>query len=343
MTLQARTATLDRADLGARSIDFDAIPLVDVSGLWSPQLRDRQAVADAIGAACRDVGFLYITGHGVPQERIDAVYRMAAAFFDLPREEKLRYDSKRLQRHRGYIEMGDLAADPHNQAAYDLQEAYEVSLELPATDPDYLAGHIMYGPNVWPDRPDGFRETIYGYYETVLAVGRRLFRGFALALDLPEDFFDDKIDKPMGQLRVVQYPPQPEPIDPSHIGVSAHTDYECFTILAASASGLQVRNRGGEWIDAPPIPGAFVINIGDIMERWTNDIFTSTVHRVINRSGGKRHSLPFFFGANHDTVVTCLPTCRSDERPPRYGPTTAGEWTVANITAAYSYRKLKAP
>ena len=341
MTLQARTAGLDRADLSARTIDFDAIPIVDIAGLWSPELRDRQAVADAIGAACRNVGFLYVTGHGVPQSRIDEVYRVASAFFDLPREYKLRYDSNRLQRHRGYVALGDLAADPHDQAAFDLQEAYEVSLELPATDPDHVAGNIMYGPNVWPDEPPEFRDIVYAYYETVLTVGRRLFRGFALALDLPEDYFDDKIDKPMGQLRVVQYPPQPEPIDPRHIGVSAHTDYECFTILATSAPGLQVRNRAGEWIDAPPIPGAFVINIGDIMERWTNDIFTSTVHRVINRTGAKRYSLPFFFGANHDTVVTCLPTCRSADRPARYPVTTAGEWTVANITAAYSYRKPK--
>jgi isopenicillin N synthase-like dioxygenase len=342
VSLQARTANLDRSDLTARTIDFDTIPIVDIEGLWSPALPDRQAVADAIGAACRDVGFLYVTGHGVPQTHVDEVYRVAEAFFALPRAEKLRYDSNRLQRHRGYVALGDLAADPHNQAAFDLQEAYEVSLELPATDADYLAGNIMYGPNVWPDDPAAFREIVYGYYETVLAVGRRLFRGFALALDLPEDYFDHKIDKPMGQLRVVQYPPQPEPIDPSHIGVSAHTDYECFTILAASSPGLQVRNRAGEWIDAPPIPGAFVINIGDIMERWTNDIFTSTVHRVINRTGARRFSLPFFFGANHDTVVTCLPTCQSADRPPRYAPTTAGEWTVANITAAYSYRKRKA-
>lgn len=342
MTLQARTATLDRTDLSARSLDFDSIPIVSIAGLWSAQLEDRQAVADAIGAACRNVGFMYVTDHGVSQARIEAVYRAAAAFFDLPQEYKLRYDAKLLRRHRGYVGLGDLAADPHNQAAFDLQEAYEVSLELPATDPDYLAGNIMYGPNVWPDRPAEFRETVYGYYESVLAVGRRLFRGFALALDLPEDWFDDKIDKPMGQLRVIQYPPQPEPIDPHHIGVSPHTDYECFTVLAASAPGLQIRNRAGDWIDAPPVPGAFVINIGDIMERWTNDIFTSTVHRVINRTGAKRFALPFFFGANHDTVVTCLPSCHSADRPPRYPPTTAGEWTVGNITAAYAYRKPKA-
>jgi len=339
MTLQARTLALDRSDLSVRTVDFDSIPVVGIEGLFSPEPGERQAVADAIGAACRDVGFLYLTDHRIPQAMIDQVYRVAESFFGLPSETKLRYDATRLQRHRGYVAIGGLAADPHDQGAYDLQEAYEVSLELPDTDPDHLAGHIMYGPNVWPDDPPDFQRTVYAYYQAVLDLGRRLFRGFALALDLPEDHFDRAIDKPMAQLRVVQYPPQPEPIDPRHIGVSAHTDYECFTILATSAAGLQVRNRSGEWIEAPPVPGAFVINIGDIMERWTNDTFTSTVHRVINRTGGKRFSLPFFFGANHDTVVTCLPTCQSAERPARYPTTTAGEWTVSNITAAYAYRK----
>ncbi len=339
MTLQARTATLDRSDLSARSVDFASIPVISVAGLFSALPGERQVVADAIGAACRDVGFLYVTDHRIPQATIDAVYRVAESFFALPRERKLRYDARRLRRHRGYVAIGDLAADPHDQGAFDLHEAYEVSLELPATDPDHVAGNIMYGPNVSPDEPSDFQPAVYACYEAMLDLGRRLFRGFALALGLAEPHFDRAIDKPMAQLRVVQYPPQPEPIDPRHIGVSAHTDYECFTILATSAAGLQVQNHAGEWIEAPPLPGAFVINIGDIMERWTNGIFRSTVHRMINRTGSKRFSLPFFFGANHDTVVTCLPTCQSAERPARYAPITAGEWTVSNITAAYAYRK----
>jgi isopenicillin N synthase-like dioxygenase len=172
----------------------------------------------------------------------------------------------------------------------------------------------------------------------VRALGCQLFRGFALALDTPERYFDDLIDKPMAQLRVLRYPPQPQPIDPRHIGVGAHTDYECFTILASSAPGLQVRNSLGHWIAAPPLPGAFVINIGDILARWTNDVFLSTVHRVINSSGAQRFSLPFFFGANFNAEVCCLESCQSEQRPARYAPITAGEWTVSNITAAYGYR-----
>lgn len=339
MTLQARTITLDRSDLAAQITDFDQLPVIDVADLASPDLARRQSVADAIGRACREIGFFYIVNHGITQPEIDEVYRMAAAFYTLPLEEKRHYDINHFGRHRGYVPVGGLAADSHDATAFDFHEAYEISLELPASDPDYLAGNLMYGPNVWPQRPGDFQPVIYRYFERVRALGHRLFAGFALALEMPEDFFEDKIDKPMAQLRVLHYPPQPAPIDPRHIGVGAHTDYECFTILATSAPGLQVQNRAGEWIAAPPLPGAFVVNVGDVMARWTNDVFLSTVHRVINTSGAARYSLPFFFGANYHAEISCLPTCQSRAYPARYAPITAGEWTVSNITAAYGYRQ----
>lgn len=339
MALQSRTKDLDRSDLSAQAANFDSIPLIDIEGLFSPHLADRQAVADKVGEACRTIGFLYITNHQVPQNLLDEVYRVADEFYSLPDEQKLQYDINRSGRHRGYVAIGGLAADSHDQTAFDLHEAYEVSLELPDTDPDYLAGNIMYGPNLWSAHPPDFQSVIYSYFKSVLSLGQLLFRCFALALDLPETYFDDKITKPMAQLRILHYPPQVETIDPKHLGVGAHTDYECFTILAQSAPGLQVRNNLDQWIEAPPIPGAFVINIGDVMARWTNDLFTSTVHRVINTTGEKRFSLPFFFGANYNAVIKCLESCQTEERPARYTPITAGECTVENITAAYSYRK----
>lgn len=339
MSLQARTKDLDRADLSAATPDFDRIPLIDIGGLFSQSLDDRMRVAREIDNACRNVGFFYVTNHGVDLAWVDAVYRVSDAFYSQPEALKLRYAVDKLGRHRGYVPIGGLAADAHDASAYDLQEGYEISLELPATDSDYLAGNIMYGPNVWPESPADFRAVVYRYFEAICGLGHALFRGFALALDMPEDFFEDKIDKPMAQLRVLYYPPHNGAIDPRHIGVGAHTDYECFTILAASAPGLQVQNSRGEWIAAPPIANAFVINIGDIMARWTNDTFKSTVHRVINTTGAKRFSLPFFFGANFHAVISCLPTCQNAEKPAKYPPVTAGQWTVSNITAAYSYRK----
>lgn len=339
LSLQDRTRGLDRADLRARRLDFAEIPVVDIARLASPDLAQRRAVAEDIGRIGETVGFLYVTGHGVPDGWVDDVYRVLAAFFALPMEGKLRYDIHALARHRGYVPPGGLNADPHKPGA-DLQEAMEIGLELPADDPDFLAGNMMYGPNVWPEQPADFAAVVYRYFEAVRALGHRLFGAFALYFGLPEDWFEDKIRKPMAQLRAIRYPPQPGVADtaPSDIGIGAHTDYECFTILAASAPGLQVRNRSGQWIEAPPVEGAFIINIGDIMERWTNGRFVSTVHRVINRNASDRYSLAFFFGADYDARIECLPTCATPDDPARYPPVTAGLWTTENIKAAYTYK-----
>jgi isopenicillin N synthase-like dioxygenase len=335
--LQERTVALDRSDLSAQEVDFTSIPLIDIADLRSADLEKRKAVAAKILDACERVGFFYVTNHGVPESVLQSVYEVADRFFALPLEEKLEVDIHKADRHRGYVPVGGLHADAHNTGSHDMQEGYELSLELPADDPDYLAGNPMYGPNVWPKRPADFKEIANAYYGEMIGLGRRLFSGFALALGLAEDWFEPRIDKPMGQLRVLYYPPQEGPIDPNRIGIGAHTDYECFTILAQSEHGLQVQNRRGEWIAAPPIPGAFVINIGDCMQRWTNDRFRSTVHRVINLSGKKRYSLAFFYGANYHTTIECLPTCQDAEHPPLHPPVRAGDWTVANIRAAYTY------
>jgi isopenicillin N synthase-like dioxygenase len=336
--LQARTRDLDRGDLAAKDVDFETIPIVDVAGLFSSDMAERRRVAAEIGRACENVGFMYLVNHGIPLDEFERCWDTMHRFFALSQEEKLKCDIRNLARHRGYVVMGGLNADPHKPGK-DLQEAFEIGLELPENDADYLAGNMIYGPNVWPEDPDDFAPVLYGWYERCRVLGQALFRGFALALAMPEEFFDDKISKPMAQLRAIHYPRQEAFAQSSaDIGIGAHTDYECFTILAQSASGLHVRNRAGEWIAAPPIEGALIINIGDMMERWTNDRFVSTVHRVVNSSGRKRFSLAFFFGANYGTVVECLPTCQSPDNPPRYTPTIAGEWTVNNIKAAYAYK-----
>jgi isopenicillin N synthase-like dioxygenase len=266
------------------------------------------------------------------------VYAAAKTFFALPTQQKLAVAITRSDRHRGYCAQGVLNADINNPNAVDVQEAYEVSVELPADDEDYLAGNPMYGPNLWPERPTAFRTAVSAYVDEMVSLGRRLFRGFALALGLEEHWFGDKITKPMGQLRVIHYPPQDGPIDPKQIGIGAHTDYECFTILSQSAAGLQVQNAAAQWVAAPPIDGALLINIGDCMERWTNDQFRSTLHRVINRSGLDRYSLAFFYGANYHAMIECLPCCTDAQRPARYPPVRAGEWTIRNIQAAYAYK-----
>lgn len=323
--------------LGARRVSFESIPVIDIAAMFGGDSRGRRETAAAVRTACRDVGFFYIRNHRVPDALIDRAFAECERFFALPFEEKMAVDIHTIRRHRGFVPPGGLAADP--SAKPDLQEGYELALELPADDPDYLAGSVIYGPNVWPEELPGFREGVYAYFEEILSLGRVLFAAFALALDLPEDFFEDKITKPMGQLRLIYYPPQEAPIHADEIGIGAHTDYECFTILKTGGPGLQVRNTDGDWIEAPPIPDTFVINIGDMMQRWTNDLFQSTPHRVINTSGRPRYSLPFFYGANADTVVAPLDCCTSPDNPPRYPPTNSGYWTDMMYAEAYAYRR----
>jgi isopenicillin N synthase-like dioxygenase len=337
MFLQEYTKDIDRTDTFAQSANFETIPIIDIEGLFSNCLADRKKVADALGNACQNLGFFYIVNHRIPKCRIARVYHVAEEFFRLPLERKSRYHISQYRHYRGYFGIGDLRADLHEQLSSDLMEGYEISLELPEDDPDYLAGNIIYGPNIWPDEPCDFRTVVYSYYESVLLLGRLLFKGLALALNLSENYFDDKIIKPMAQLALLHYPPQPEPIDPKHIGIGAHTDPECFTILTQNAPGLQIRNNLGQWIEVPPILDAFVINIGDCMARWTNDRFVSTIHRVINLTGKSRFSVPFFFGVNSDTEIACLESCQGSKQLPHYSPIQAGEWAVANITSFYSH------
>lgn len=191
----------------------------------------------------------------------------------------------------------------------------------------------MAGKNLWPTSVPAFTPAITTYYGAVLQLARRLIRVFAVALNLSEDFFDGMFSPPGAFANLVHYPPQP-PTDPS-IGISPHTDYECLTILCQSSqAGLQVLNPRGEWIAAPPIPGTFVVNIGDMLQRWSNNLFVSTAHRVINITGEERYSIPLFLGPNYDTMIAPLPTCLSAERPALYEPVQAGKYVFDRLAEA---------
>jgi isopenicillin N synthase-like dioxygenase len=172
-----------------------------------------------------------------------------------------------------------------------------------------------------------------------MRLAAQLMEAFALSLHLPEKYFHPMLDEAMGALRLLHYPPQPPADDARVVGTGSHTDYGCLTILAQdSVGGLQVRNSAGEWVAAPPVPGAFVVNIGDQMARWTNDVFGATHHRVINTSGRERYSMPFFFEPNFDAVISCLETCRSPEHPAKYADVVAGEYLVSRFDDTFSYR-----
>ncbi len=314
-----------RHDRRVERADLHSIPIVDLTA-------DTRDTAEKIRTACIEIGFFYLANHGVAADVIEAARDQAEDFFGLPETAKLRYDINRLKRHRGYVPIGSLTADP---TLMDLQEGFEIGLELPEDDPDHRAGNPLYGPNVWPDELPEFRPCLTRYFEEILALGHRLFALFARGLDLPEDHFEPFLTKPMAQLRLIHYPPVQAA---GAMGIGPHTDYEPFTILWQDAPGLQVQNRHGQWIEAPPLPGTFVVNIGDMLQRWTNDLFVSTPHRVITPPGRRRSSLVMFLGTNHDCVVECLATCTGPGRPPAYPPTHAGLWTENMHTYAYAYR-----
>jgi isopenicillin N synthase-like dioxygenase len=239
---------------------------------------------------------------------------------------------------RGYTPLLAENTNPDNKG--DLHEGFDLALDLAETDPDVQSGVFGYGPNQWPEGLTGFREALTGYHTAMLDLGAMIFRAFALALDLDEDFFARKITKPMAHMRVLHYPSQDGVVDETQIGIGAHSDYECFTILKTDdVPALQVLNCANEWIQAPPIDGAFIVNVGDLMARWTNDYFQSTVHRAINTSGRRRYSIPFFFGPNSREVVEVLPSCRSEAHPPKSAPIEAGAYIESRFDDTYAHRQ----
>jgi isopenicillin N synthase-like dioxygenase len=328
------------AGLAGQRIPFESVPVVDLQALLTDP--EHGPTAAAIAEACRSVGFLYVRNHGVPQALIDAVFAEAHRFFAEPIDAKMAIHIARSPHHRGYFPIFEENTDPTLTA--DLKEGFDMALDLPATDPHVKAGVPLHGPNVWPGGLPEFRPTLDRYYGEMRRLAGRMMRAFAVALELDPDFFEAKISKPLAQLRLLHYPPQSGHVEEKTLGCGAHTDYGCLTILAQDeVGGLQLLNGAGQWIAAPPIPGTFVINIGDQMARWTNDRFAATLHRVINTSGRERYSVPFFFDPNFDALVECLPSCQTPEEPPRYPPIKAGEHLLNRFNATFAYRRAETP
>ena len=315
---------------------FTEIPIIDVSGLFAAAAAPRLACGREIGRACRDVGFFYVVNHGVAQQSIDEVFAVARRFFALPEAEKMAIALARSPFMRGYFPLEGEILDP--ALGGDWKEGFDMALDLPLDDPDVVARKPLHGPNQWPSRPPEFRRIVQRYFDELIGLGRTLSRGFALALDLEEDFFTQRMRRPTAILRLLRYPPNPRAaaMAKTQPGCGAHSDYGYLTILAQDeVGGLQVQNRAGRWIDAKPVPGAYVCNIGDMMAQWTNDRFAATQHRVVSSPDRERYSIPFFFHPDFDTEVACLPSCQSGDNLPRYAPTTTGAHILQRLQAAY--------
>jgi isopenicillin N synthase-like dioxygenase len=310
---------------------FKELPEVDVAGLYSSELEERREAARALGAACREAGFFYLRGHRVSDGLIQGLLAQAAAFFWQSNESKLEHYIGKSRNHRGYVPPGE---EVFYGGARDQKESFDLCFELPDGSVETRSDPFA-GANVWPALP-GFREAVAGYYRAVFELGRTLLRGFALGLDLPETFFDRFVTAPPSQLRMLHYPPNPA-ADVT-VGIGAHTDYECFTILLPTTPGLEVMNGAGVWIDAPPRAGAFVVNIGDTLEMWTNGALVATSHRV-RKVSEERFAFPLFFSCDYEVEVAPLPQFVSPERPARYAPVKAGDHLYAQTVQSFSYLK----
>lgn len=330
------------SELESSTID-GVVPIIDISGYFGGSMDAKRAIADEIDAAWRSIGFLVIGGHGVSEELIARTHRVSRAFYDLPKEVKRQYASGDPNVYRGYFALGGLAAayaEGDRSAAPDFREMYVMSREkIDTSDPYYGSetGRRIFPANIWPEIIPDFKTTWLEYYDAMETVTQTLMRLFALALAVPEDWFDDKIDKHMTTMAVTDYPDQPNELAPGQLRCGAHTDYGALSIVKSEdvPGGLEVLARDGQWHAVPIVPGTFVVNLGNLMARWSNDRWVSNLHRVNNpprdkAMSSRRQSLLYFFHPNYDQVIECLPSCLENGQA-RYAPITTREHLLSSI------------
>jgi len=300
------------------------IPVLD----WRAYESDPASFTTALGNACRETGFFLLKGHGISEALQASVLREADRVFDLPMAEKDKLSILKNRHNRGWAATGTESLD-ETSGLVDRKEAFNVGLDLETDDPRVVAGEPFRGVNVWPDLP-GFRATTLRYFNAVWKLGVDLHRPIARDLGLPADYFGAFFDAPLATLRLLRYPPGTGAAE--EIGAGAHTDYGSLTLLLTDGEpGLQVRPRGADWIDVPHVPGAYVVNIGDCLMRWTNDIYVSTPHRV-RPPKHRRRSVAFFLDPNPDAIIEALP----DTGEPKYPPITGADYLRSRLDATYS-------
>ncbi|WP_278374453.1 isopenicillin N synthase family dioxygenase [Sphingobium xenophagum] len=315
--------------------DGSVVPIIDLTPARTGDEAAKEAVAEQVGAAARSIGFLVVSGHGVPMDVIENVSDESRKIFDLSPDGKARYRSADPAIYRGYfgIETGNLASTiGEEEAKPDHREYYNIGrFDIDETDPYFTSetAKRIFHPNIWPDADvPGFKPALVAYYHEMEKLAELLMELCARALKLPPDWFADKIDKHITNMVISNYPDQPEELEAGQLRAGAHTDYGGLTILKTEdkPGGLQVQTSDGRWEPVPIVPGAFIINLGDLMAQWTNDEWVSTMHRVINPPrdqaiGSRRQSLVFFHQPNYDAVIECIPTCT--EMAPKYARTTS--------------------
>ena len=344
-------ASLSRAPLTRamlRDATIEDFPVLDMADYVAGRPGARERLAETLGHACENVGFMVVINHGVDQQQIDGMFAWAARFHALPLDEKLRLAMG--QNFVGYlpanafvIKTSDLAQNRRPE----LNEAFFMDRDRTADDPEVLAGKLFRELNKWPDNLPGFRAAAMAYYHRMEAFSASLLPIFATALGLAPHWFDDSFIGAQATLRLTHYPASENP-DPEQFGISAHTDSNFLTVLPQSAvEGLFVRPAGHDWMKAPNIPGAFVINCGDACKRWTNERFRSTEHLAINPMPDRsRYAIPFFYAPHCAVPMRHISTCIGPDNPPRYPEASYGEhrlWFMRNNYQRPAEAPMEAP
>jgi len=315
----------------------DSVPIIDISPFMSGSPDGKTEISRAVAEACRTIGFFAISGHGVEQDIIENLREAAHSFFEQPEHIKRASQHPVTDTPRGFRELAGeaLGRTIKPDATPDLKEFYHYGRESWPDDPYFSGpeGQNYFIPNLWPEHPATFKVASLAYYAAMDRLIVEIIHMIALALGLPETWFDAKTDKHATAARLNYYPLLKDGPPPGHIRSGEHTDYGMMTILMGEdePGGLQVRTRGGDWIDVETRPDFFIVNIADQLMRWTNDTWLSNMHRVVNPPSGSkptrgRLSVGYFFQPNYDALIECIPTCTGPGNRPLYEPVIAGKY-----------------
>ncbi|MEM7503154.1 MAG: 2-oxoglutarate and iron-dependent oxygenase domain-containing protein [Pseudomonadota bacterium] len=316
-----------------------SIPTIDLGHFLASRGAEQRSLAAEVDDVCATLGFLIVENHGVPHTVIDRLWTSSRAFFDLPLEQKMRSRSPDPQCPRGYFPFAAeaLAQSLGVETPPDIKESFGIGpLRAPKGAMSDDATSFHYGANLWPDQPEMFRDHLTAYHTELEALGSRVLSLFAAALELPLDYFEQFHGSPMCALRCLSYPPNKGELSPGQRGAGEHADYGSITMLKSdpNVAGLEIRLPTGAWISAPLVEDGFIVNIGDMMARWTNDRWVSTLHRVTSPGDVQRQSIAFFHNASFDALIECIPTCRDARGGAKYEPIYAGEYLWQRFTSA---------
>jgi isopenicillin N synthase-like dioxygenase len=318
-----------------------AIPVIDFGRAFRGEPGGLEAVAKAVQHASQHVGFFYLAGHDVAPALIDAAFEASREFHAMPLSAKMRLALN--ENNIGYLPVNQSmqrASTVYKATRPNYNESFFISHDRGPDHPDVVAGTPLRGRNQWPEGHDGMRATMVAYLKALEGLGEQMLPVLARALDLPAGYFAPFFqDEAHITLRFLHYPPQ-DTEDDEQFGQGPHTDNSFVTILARmEVPGLAVRLPNGQWLAPPLVPGTFLVNLGNIMKRWSNDRFLSTPHGVLNDSPTDRYSIAFFYSPNPASVIECLPSCVSGDNPAKYPPAVYRDLVLEFYNANYFHRK----